>query len=371
MAINKAVAHPPKSHVGLKHCIEYVLRTDKVTSDLVTVLGPYNYDEMDKASVYQSFLDEKKQWNKDSGRMCTHNVISWHKDEKITPEEAFAFGVEFAQKWFPNHQTVIAVHLDRNHIHCHMVTNSVSFIDGKKLHSSKKDLESMKQMTNQMCMEKGLTVAEKGKHFEGTPIETGEVITWNKNKYQLFQKDAKQSFVWDCAMAVINAVKNCFSKEVFLERMQESGWTVHWSDKRKHITFENKDGQKVRDSNLAKTFQLEIGKEELLNEFIRQRESAGKGDDELEQYYRQLEEFDSGAVRETGDRIIDQSRAVTAESRSARRESQSANTAVRNAEAESEAIQRERQLEEQKRIDAEKAARAARKKNRRRSGPEL
>lgn len=229
----------------------------------------------------------------------------------------------------------------------------------------------MKQMTNQMCRENGLTVAEKGKHFDGTPIEPGEVITWNKNKYQLFQKDAKQSFVWDCAMAVINAVKNCFSKESFIERMQESGWTVHWTDKRKHITFENKEGQKVRDSNLAKTFQLDIEKEALEHEFVRQRESAEYSDTGLSEYYRQLEAFDSGAVRETGDRIIDQSRAVTAESRSARRESQSANTAVRNAEAESEALQRERQLEEQKRIDAEKAARAARKKNRRRSGPEL
>jgi len=322
-------------------------------------------------SVYRAFIDEKKQWDKDSGRMCAHNVISWHKDEKITPEEAFAFGVAFTQQWFPNHQTVVAVHLDRNHIHCHMVTNSVSFLDGKKLHSSKKDLEAMKQMTNQMCKEKGLTVAQKGKHFDGTPIENGEVVTWNKNKYQLFQKDAKQSFVWDCAMALIHAVKNCFSKEEFIDRMNSSGWRVNWSDKRKHITFENKEGQKVRDSNLAKTFRLDIGKEELLNEFIRQRESAGKGDDELEQYYRQLEEFDAGAIAETGGRIIDQSRTLTAESKAARGKSQSANAAVRNAETESEARRRERWAQEQKRIDAEKAARAARKKNRSHSGPEL
>ena len=62
----------------------------------------------------------------------------------------------------------MAVHKDKNHIHCHLVTNSVSYEDGRKLHNTKKDLECMKQLTNQMCRERGLTIAEKGKHFDGT-----------------------------------------------------------------------------------------------------------------------------------------------------------------------------------------------------------
>ena len=41
----------------------------------------------------------------------------------------------------------------------------------------------MKQFTNQMCRERGLTVAEKGKHFDGSQIEKGEVIAWSKDKY--------------------------------------------------------------------------------------------------------------------------------------------------------------------------------------------
>ena len=39
----------------------------------------------------------------------------------------------------------------------------------------------MKQLTNQMCRERGLTVAEKGKHFDGSQIEKGEVIAWSKD----------------------------------------------------------------------------------------------------------------------------------------------------------------------------------------------
>ena len=86
------------------------------------------------------FLQEKRIWHKDKGRMCSHSIISWHKDEKITQEEAFAFGQEFAEKWFARFQTVIAVHQDRDHIHCHLVANSVSYEEGRKYHTSKKDL---------------------------------------------------------------------------------------------------------------------------------------------------------------------------------------------------------------------------------------
>ena len=227
-------------------------------------------------------------WDKDSGRMYAHNIISWHKDEQITPEQAFEFGKEFAEKWFQEFQTLVAVHKDKDHIHCHLVTNSVSYEDGKKLHNTKKDLERMKQLTNQMCRERGLTVTEKGKHFDGSQIEKGEVIAWSKDKYNLFCQQVKDSFVADCAMAVLKAMENCISKEKFIEKMKQFGWNVNWSEKRKHITFQNQDGKKVRDSNLSKTFHLNISKEDLENEFDRnyerlqaEAERTNRADEEL------------------------------------------------------------------------------------------
>ena len=109
---------------------------------------------------------------------------------------------------------------------------------------------------NQMCRERGLTVAEKGKHFDGSQIEKGEVIAWSKDKYNLFRQQVKDSFVADCAMAVLKALENCISKEKFIEKMKQFGWNVNWTEKRKHITFQNQDGKKVRDSNLSTTVLL-------------------------------------------------------------------------------------------------------------------
>ena len=397
----------------MRNCIEYVLRQDKTSELLTYITGPYCHNEINYDLVYRTFLEEKKMWNKDTGRMYAHNIISWHKDEQITPEQAFEFGKEFAENWFSGFQTLVAVHKDKDHIHCHLVTNSVSYEDGRKLHNTKKDLERMKQLTNQMCRERGLTVAEKGKHFDGSQIEKGEVIAWSKDKYNLFRQQVKDSFVADCAMAVLKALENCISKEKFIEKMKQFGWNVNWTEKRKHITFQNQEGKKVRDSNLFKTFHLDISKEGLENEFNGNRKKArdsanrdSRSDEELAGYYRQVEAACEGAGgvtgasdgrerRVTGEKSEDErvypeisgkdtqaengkTEAILRESRNARRNSEIKrrnssfdNRTVRNAEAESIASEEQRRFEEQKRLEEQERARAARRRNKRRSGPEL
>ena len=413
MAVNKTINKRTNTHGAMRNCIEYVLRQDKTSELLTYITGPYCHNEINYDLVYRTFLEEKKMWNKDTGRMYAHNIISWHKDEQITPEQAFEFGKEFAENWFSGFQTLVAVHKDKDHIHCHLVTNSVSYEDGRKLHNTRKDLERMKQLTNQMCRERGLTVAEKGKHFDGSQIEKGEVIAWSKDKYNLFRQQVKDSFVADCAMAVLKALENCISKEKFIEKMKQFGWNVNWTEKRKHITFQNQDGKKVRDSNLSKTFHLDISKEGLENEFDRNRQKArdsanrdSRSDEELAGYYRQVEAACEGAGgvngasdgrerRVTGEKSEDErvypeisgkdtqaengkTEAILRESRNARRNSEVKrrnssfdNRTVRNEEAESISSEEQRRFEEQKRIEEQERARAARRRNKRRSGPEL
>ena len=413
MAINKTINKRTNTHGAMRNCIEYVLRQDKTSEQLTYVTGPYCHDEINYDLVYRAFLEEKKVWDKDSGRMYAHNIISWHKDEQITPEQALEFGKEFAENWFSGFQTLVAVHKDKDHIHCHLVTNSVSYEDGRKLHNTRKDLERMKQLTNQMCRERGLTVAEKGKHFDGSQIEKGEVIAWSKDKYNLFRQQVKDSFVAGCAMAVLKALENCISKEKFIEKMKQFGWNVNWTEKRRHITFQNQEGKKVRDSNLFKTFHLDISKEGLENEFNGNRKKArdsanrdSRSDEELAGYYRQVEAACEGAGgvtgasdgrerRVTGEKSEDErvypeisgkdtqaengkTEAILRESRNARRNSEIKrrnssfdNRTVRNAEAESIASEEQRRFEEQKRLEEQERARAARRRNKRRSGPEL
>ena len=379
MAVNKTINKRTNTHGAMRNCIEYVLRQDKTSELLTYVTGPYRHDEIDYDLVYRTFLEEKKMWNKDTGRMYAHNIISWHKDEQITPEQAFEFGKEFAEKWFSGFQTLVAVHKDKEHIHCHLVTNSVSYEDGRKLHNTKKDLERMKQLTNQMCRERGLTVAEKGKHFDGSQIEKGEVIAWSKDKYNLFRQQVKDSFVADCAMAVLKALENCISKEKFIEKMKQFGWNVNWTEKRKHITFQNQDGKKVRDSRATeelRNYYRELDATIADARGITDQAQSGEGYSrtefrESERVHANTEKADTDTGRRETDDLIRQAEIARRSSEINRRNSAFDNRTVRNAEAESIASAEQRRSEKQKWINEQERARAARRRNKRRSGPEL
>lgn len=272
MAINKVVNKSTKSHGAMRNVIEYILQDQKIKEGFVEITGPYSPETITWDGVYQSFLEEKRLWNKDSGRMYAHNIISFHKDEAITPEECLDMGRKFVDRFFPEHQNLIGVHQDKDHLHVHILTNSVSYIDGKKLHQTKRDLDRQKEFTNNLCLERGLSIAEKGKHFDGSEIAEGEISAWRKDKYNLLINDSKKSYIAECAIAVLESRENCLDKDTFIQNMEERGWQTVWTERKKHITFQNADGNKVRDNNLSKSFAMDVSKEALTHEFERQNE---------------------------------------------------------------------------------------------------
>lgn len=92
--------------------------------------------------------------------------------------------------------------------------------------------------------------------------------------------------------------------------MKQKGWDVTWKPTRKNITFVNEEGQKVRDSNIIKTFNLSVSKGDLLGEFIRNNERRNgilrddeeerirraAEDAELAGYYQQVQDALEGTV---------------------------------------------------------------------------
>ncbi len=273
MAINKVVNKSTKSHGALRNVLEYALRTEKIPDKYVAFIGPFDGDEITYDAVYQAFIKEKKLWDKDSGRMYAHNIISFHNDEIITPQQAEEIGRRFVEQFFPEYQNLITVHQD-NHPHIHIITNSVSFINGSKLHQTKRDLEQQKRYTDELCYSMGLTLTRKGYHFDGSIIEKGNISSWSQDKYKMLADKSKPSFLMDCAMAVTDAVSESTCREDFINKMNSKGWVVQWEEKRKHIVFHDRNGNKVRDTNLSKTFNLDISKEALSYEFIRNNELA-------------------------------------------------------------------------------------------------
>ena len=74
----------------MRNVLEYVLRDEKVKEGYVEIAGPYSGETINYDEVYRSWLAEKRLWDKDSGRMYAHNIISFHKDEQVTPEQVIS-----------------------------------------------------------------------------------------------------------------------------------------------------------------------------------------------------------------------------------------------------------------------------------------
>lgn len=113
--------------------IAYALYAEKGTTRLFQTA--VNLDGIETA--WDEMKEAKECWGKTDGIQGFHVVQSFAPGE-ATPELAHKIGVEFVEHCFPDFQAVIGTHLDKHHIHNHIVLNSVSYVDGHKYHSSQK-----------------------------------------------------------------------------------------------------------------------------------------------------------------------------------------------------------------------------------------
>ena len=120
----KASGHP-----ALKAILRYVLNEEKTPSRLYAVTGHFEKEEITVSTVFDSFMENKKSWNKDAGRMYTHAIISFHEDENITPEQVKEFAADFSAEAYPGHQVLVVVHEDQGHLHAHLVVDTVNYMD--------------------------------------------------------------------------------------------------------------------------------------------------------------------------------------------------------------------------------------------------
>lgn len=264
MAIVKAVKN---SHSSIRHILNYITKNEKTMEK--KLCSAYNCN-IDTAHIEMETT--KKLYGKTGGRTYKHFVQSFSPDEKITSQQAHQLAKEFVESnpLFSDYEIVYCTHVDKHHIHTHFVVNSVSFVDGHKFQMSKKDLENMKILNNELCMEHGFSICELGKKKSFNGKEREGIVSNNMDKYQFLKKAENgkvKSYVKETAVAVFNSMEESSSKDGFIKSMEQKGYSVNWQDNHKYITFTNQDGKKVRNSNLQKTYNMKVGKEELIQYF--------------------------------------------------------------------------------------------------------
>lgn len=104
----------------------------------------------------------KKRFRKEDGTIAYHGYQSFREGE-VTPEQAHRIGIRLAEElWGERYQVLVATHVDKeSHIHSHFVINTVSFVDGRKFYRSNEDYTRMREVSDRLCREYGLSVVRR------------------------------------------------------------------------------------------------------------------------------------------------------------------------------------------------------------------
>ena len=151
--IQESEGRNPTTH--LKNALEYIQNPDK-TEECVLVGGINCLPD----TAFEQMEETKNIFNKTGKRQGYHVIISFSPEEKVTAEQAMYVLEHFAKDVLgDDYEAVYAVHTDREHMHGHLIWNSVSMTTGKKYNSPKGNWKNhLQPITNKYCDELGLSI---------------------------------------------------------------------------------------------------------------------------------------------------------------------------------------------------------------------
>ena len=129
----------------MRNVMEYCLQPSKtkIREEIFSVTGQNCVPSI----AYNQFMATKASWGKTDGLLFRHYVQSFSPDENISPLQANEIAGEFAAKAWTGYEVLIATHVDRAHIHSHMIVNTVHPDTGKKLHESPDNLKKLRAIS--------------------------------------------------------------------------------------------------------------------------------------------------------------------------------------------------------------------------------
>ena len=153
LSIMESEGRNPASH--LKNALEYIQNPDK-TEECVLVGGINCLPD----TAFEQMEETKNIFHKTGKRQGYHVIISFSPEEKVTAEHAMYVLEHFAKDVLgDDYEAVYAVHTDREHMHGHLIWNSVSITTGKKYNSPKSNWKNhLQPITNKYCDELGLAI---------------------------------------------------------------------------------------------------------------------------------------------------------------------------------------------------------------------
>ena len=251
MAITKI--HPIKTTLNLS--IDYIC--DAAKTDEAILISSYKCGH--KTAALQ-FENTKEVMNSPCKNIARHLIQSFMPGE-VTPTLAHEIGQELCEKHLKGkYEFVMTTHIDKGHIHNHIIFNNVSFVDGKAYISNKKSYHQIRNESDQICKDNGLSILSDDNHQNN-----------NKTKGKLYKEyqelKAGNSYKAKLKYTIDLAIKKSMDWNEFIKFMHENGYEIKHGV---HISFKASNQERF---TRAKTIGPDYS-EERIKERIENRASG-------------------------------------------------------------------------------------------------
>ena len=232
-------------HKRLDKAVGYVQNREKTTLSLSDALRyTINRDKTEQTCfetgincetgrACQDMQQTKERWGKRDRIRQGYHIIQSFVPGEVTPEEAHAVGTEFVRRLLGDrYEAVVTTHLDKSHLHNHVVFNSVSFVDGNMYRDRLRDYFGgdgigIRGTSDAVCLSHGLSVIEPEESRRGT-IQRAEWEAGRQGKptsRDLIRQDI------DCAL------REAYTMETFWKELRKRGYTVRRGPNVKHTAI--------------------------------------------------------------------------------------------------------------------------------------
>lgn len=197
----------------LKQSLDYVMNPEKTQNG--RLVGGMNCQP---DTAFKQMMDTKKALGKVDKRQGYHLIISF-KEGEVSPDTAYEITQRFVKEYLgQQYEAVYCVHDNTDHVHSHIIFNSVSFVDGRKYRYEKGDWErDIQPITNRLCEEYGLST-----------IDIGGGKEEERDHYKEHNDYRDGRFVWSKMIArdLDACILQAGSFEEFVELLSEKGYEV-------------------------------------------------------------------------------------------------------------------------------------------------
>ena len=233
MAITKI--HPIKSTLNL--AINYITNETKTDEKiLVTTNNCF------PATAHTQFLKTRED-NNVKGTVLARHLIQSFVPNETTPEQAHQIGLDLCTKILKDeYEFVLTTHIDKGHIHNHIIFNNVNMVTGKCYQSNKKSYHKIRYQSDKLCKENNLIVIDE--HYE---TYKKKYKTSGKSWYENEQFKKGTSWKSKLQFDIDRTIKQSKDWDDFLDKMTIFGYEIKHG---KHIAFKHKDKERFTRSKV-------------------------------------------------------------------------------------------------------------------------